>query len=352
MSVRATSWAWEKGRALKLSQGELLLLVRIADHADNDGICWPGSRHLAEYVCPGAQDDSTVRRNMKRLEGRDLMHRERQPAKSGRGRENDRIFLHLPPVKDQPGESPGRSAAGPTPPSGSGIEEGQRDLPGDLPGRSADAVQPGISERSTGHPTPVQPGKSPSPYIDEPSGTVTEPIHTQRARIDLPDGVLEAVAEVAALKRHPTPPPEQLAKITADFPDRDIPVEAERFRRYYLAGKGRARSMGDPAEAWRRWLAGADPIPTPRHLRPVPEARAFDEAAAAAGREKWAAALVDLRPQIAAAAFEARIEPIEPLGFEDGTLFVRAPEEARSWLERRYSSLIEATTDCKLELAA
>ena len=305
----------------KLSATERYVLVAFADNADTHGKCWPDPKTIIDKTGLGR---SSVYRAKDRLTELGLFS-------EGEDESGRRCFwLHLSHSGTDRATGPDSEMGRSQSRSGTGVDPTQ-----------GKPIPPGDSDSHSG-----------TPYIDEPSGTVTEPIHTQRARIDLPDGVLEAVAEVAALKRHPTPPAEQLAKITADFPDRDIPVEAERFRRYYLAGKGRARSMGDPAEAWRRWLAGADPIPTPRHLRPVPEARAFGEAAAAAGREKWAAALVDLRPQIAAAAFEARIEPIEPLGFEDGTLFVRAPEEARSWLERRYSSLIEATTDCKLELAA
>lgn len=64
MSVRATSWAWERGREGLVKGGELLTLLRIADHADNSGVCWPGEETVAEYT---AQGDRTVRRHLAAL---------------------------------------------------------------------------------------------------------------------------------------------------------------------------------------------------------------------------------------------------------------------------------------------
>lgn len=95
MSVRATTWAWEAGRDHGLRQGELLVLVKAADHADQDGVCWPGEKGLAEYTVQG---ERTVRRHLASLEDRGLLHRERSVRKKGRGRRVDTILLHL----DQP----------------------------------------------------------------------------------------------------------------------------------------------------------------------------------------------------------------------------------------------------------
>ena len=104
MSVRATNWAWETGRERELSQGKLLTLLKIADHADQDGVCWPGEAHLAEYT---AQGDRTVRRHLGELEADDLLHRERAEQTAGRGRAHDRIFLHM----DQPANLAGEKRA-------------------------------------------------------------------------------------------------------------------------------------------------------------------------------------------------------------------------------------------------
>lgn len=102
MSVRATNWAWEKARAGIVEGGELLTLLRLADHADNDGVCWPGQKQVAEFT---GQDERTVRRHIKRLEERGLLEREKRVCGEGKGRLPDRIFLAL----DQPGNLSGRS---------------------------------------------------------------------------------------------------------------------------------------------------------------------------------------------------------------------------------------------------
>ena len=44
MSVKAIAWAWEQEA---LSGSQKLLLVALADHANDDGECWPGNRSLA-----------------------------------------------------------------------------------------------------------------------------------------------------------------------------------------------------------------------------------------------------------------------------------------------------------------
>lgn len=102
MSVRASTWAWEMGREKQLGMGPLLTLLKVADHADNDGICWPGEKQLAEYTVQG---ERTVRRHLKQLEGGGLLSRERRQPEQGDRRARDRILLAL----DLPANLAGRS---------------------------------------------------------------------------------------------------------------------------------------------------------------------------------------------------------------------------------------------------
>lgn len=44
MSVKASTWAW----AQNLPATEKLVLLALADHADDDGVCWPGQEKLAK----------------------------------------------------------------------------------------------------------------------------------------------------------------------------------------------------------------------------------------------------------------------------------------------------------------
>lgn len=92
MSVRATTWAWEQGRDGRVKDGKLLTLLRVADHADNDGICWPGEKSIAEFTGQGL---STVRGHLAAMEGIGLLHRERRSPEEGRRRATDRILLAL-----------------------------------------------------------------------------------------------------------------------------------------------------------------------------------------------------------------------------------------------------------------
>mgnify|MGYP003675422066 FL=1 len=60
MSVRAMAWAWRQ----QLSGPEKLVLMAIADHADDDGICWPGNAHIGRK-CSLSQ--RSVQRHIKNL---------------------------------------------------------------------------------------------------------------------------------------------------------------------------------------------------------------------------------------------------------------------------------------------
>ena len=48
-----------------------------------------------------------------------------------------------------------------------------------------------------------------------------------------------------------------------------------------------------------------------------------------------------LRASVPDATFKLWLEPLRPAGISDGTLYIRAPEGIRAWVERRYFSLIE-----------
>jgi DNA-binding transcriptional ArsR family regulator len=153
VSVRATSWAWEHGRSGLIKGGELLTLLRIADHADNAGRCWPGEESLAEYT---SQGDRTIRRHLVDLEAAGLLHRELVFRKEGRGRSYNGIFLHV-------------------------------DQPANLAARTSD-VQPAISDASTGQMEHVQPAKSDIALIREPT---TEPRGTNSNVDSSPDPVVD-----------------------------------------------------------------------------------------------------------------------------------------------------------------
>ncbi len=166
MSVRASTWAWEQIRTRHLANGQALVLLRVADHADNTGLCWLGVDGIAEYA---AMDESTVRRALRKLAELELLSRRPRQQEEGRGRAADLIQLHLPPRSDQPGETPAENGtpriASQEPAGGAEGDDqpGNRtDQPGETPAERTDD-QPGKSPRPTGQMTPDQPGKSPTP---------------------------------------------------------------------------------------------------------------------------------------------------------------------------------------------
>lgn len=249
MSIRASNWAWETGRALGLNQGELLVLVRIADHADNDGKCWPGEEGLAEYVCAS---ERTVRRHLGTLSELGLLHRERRTPKQGRGRLYDAICLHL-------------------------------DQPANLSGSSEPTNRTGGAARSapTNRTDPVaSTGQTQRPYIDEPPGTVNG---SDDQRSSDPR-VRAFLAEVSSLfpslnrvvGRKGARPLDERAVYRAceKYADRDFERELERFEHYWLAGEGENRKLRDVVRAWANWLETA---PSRRgRARPVESAPSTD----------------------------------------------------------------------------
>ena len=88
MSVKAMAWAWEQEG---LAEGEKLLLMAIADHADDKGTCWPGQVGLANKC---GITDRTVRTRLKKLEALGLLAREPRYNAEGK-RTSDRLTLRI-----------------------------------------------------------------------------------------------------------------------------------------------------------------------------------------------------------------------------------------------------------------
>lgn len=221
MSVRATGWAWELARSGDVGGGVLLTLLRVADHADNEGICWPGEQSLAEYT---GHDQRTVRRHLARLESDGLLHRERQGSEKGRGRGKDRILLHL-------------------------------DHADKLSGEASDD-QPDISDASTGHSEHLQPDISDTALYREPS---EEPSVTASSARGSHPAVFAALERVTFARSAASVSPDSVSRCCAQFADRDLLAEAERFAHYWTDGPGAKKSLKNVGWAWRNWLERARP---------------------------------------------------------------------------------------------
>jgi len=86
MSNEAITWAW---RQTLTTMAEKLVLVRLADMADERFSCWPGQKRLAD---DSSCSEPTVRRALRGLEAKGLIYRERRSRDDG-SRTSDRYVL-------------------------------------------------------------------------------------------------------------------------------------------------------------------------------------------------------------------------------------------------------------------
>ena len=95
MSVEASSWAWKQLKGLpdksSFIANRKLLLLAIADHADDQGWCWPSKKRLSEKT---GFKKTGLQAMLKWLEQNQLI--ERKPHFEG-GRQTSN-WIHLPVV--------------------------------------------------------------------------------------------------------------------------------------------------------------------------------------------------------------------------------------------------------------
>ena len=87
MSVRATNWAWSLEEVMG---SEALVLLALADQANDEGFCWPSQQKLAPKA---RQSVSTLRRSLRSLEKMGLLTT--ITRSSTRGRRSNLYLLHI-----------------------------------------------------------------------------------------------------------------------------------------------------------------------------------------------------------------------------------------------------------------
>lgn len=87
MSIKAMNWAWEQ----MLPPGSKLILMSLADAADEDGLCWPRIRVLAQKCCTS---ERTVQRTLKDLEAKGYLRVDRRYRRDG-SQSSNAYYLHL-----------------------------------------------------------------------------------------------------------------------------------------------------------------------------------------------------------------------------------------------------------------
>lgn len=105
MSVQAMAWAWEQDTGSVVSQ---IMLVALANFADEAGACWPSQTTLSLMTKASPR---AVRKHLAELVGRNLIAREERRFADGT-RTTDRYRLMAPPERLSPGaKPPARGAA-------------------------------------------------------------------------------------------------------------------------------------------------------------------------------------------------------------------------------------------------
>jgi len=87
MSIKAMTWAWD---LVDLPRAETLVLLALADHADEDNVCWPSQAMLAQK---SRGDQRSVRRALASLKAAGLI--EVVPRSSQAGRRSNMYRLNL-----------------------------------------------------------------------------------------------------------------------------------------------------------------------------------------------------------------------------------------------------------------
>lgn len=145
MSVLATTWAWEQ----ELPSHLKLVLLSLADHSDDYGLCWPSVECVAKKC---GLDERNVRRNLRELERRGgALVREFRPGRSTHYR-----LLLTRPKTPHLAEHPGQSAP-----------------PSEKPAQKQNSKRGGRLPRAS---TPPAPGvHAPPPRASTPPRTIKEP---------------------------------------------------------------------------------------------------------------------------------------------------------------------------------
>ena len=160
MSCRARDWAW---RCRGLTPALRCILLALAEHADEEGRCWPSLARLAELA---EVDRRTVTRGLAELEDRALLARERQRGRSTSYAlaigERDRCETH--------GEPAGETPRGVTPP-----QQGCEAPGGDTPLGATDPLSRGKTPLGRGVTPPDLGASHPPNRHKNRHRTVSEP---------------------------------------------------------------------------------------------------------------------------------------------------------------------------------
>lgn len=206
MSIRLMSAIFESET---LGPTERLVMLALADHADDDGRCYPSILRLCQRT---GLSERAVQTNIRKLVQQGYI---RIIPGGGKGNAN-LYFVSANPAADAP-----RTKCTP----------------------AADAPQ-----------TPQQMRANPAADAPEPSGTIIEPSEEPLV-VPQPDDLTPKRRRSTSLPTEWVPSDRNIADAHArNFTNQEIRHEAERFRDYHLA---KGTTFKDWDAGWRTWLGNA-----------------------------------------------------------------------------------------------
>lgn len=203
MSVYVSSWVWKHSTA---KGNDLLVLLALADIADDHGICWPSVAHLATKT---RLHEQTVRSRLKALRAEGHVEWEDRPGTSNRFR----ITMSTPTKSATPSDSLGGSNALTTP-TNPVLEGGTNSLRRGTVIDTSDTSEGDVIE------------------LDLPKGT------RDRRAFPNPFKLTTAMREWAAVHA----------------PSLNVDVVTADFVAYWRVGNGAGKRMKNWELTWRRWL--------------------------------------------------------------------------------------------------
>lgn len=230
MSIEALSWAWEQ----KLKPGPKLVLLALADHADHEGVCWPGFDGLAAKT---GMSRSTVIENVKQLVALELVTVEKRADSHGH-RASNRYILHISKVRKSNVGNPNVGKPNVGNPDSGGNPHQQRAEAEDRHSKVRKS-NVGFSDAKVRNPDPnrqLEPSTS-SPIGDSVVGA--EPL----ILVPLNDGTEHPVTDA------------DVTEWQALYPAVDVPQELRKMRGWCLANPKRRKTRRGVGAFINAWLA-------------------------------------------------------------------------------------------------
>ena len=233
MSVYVSTAVWQHSQA---SGNTLLVLVALADQANDDGECWPKIEQIAKRC---KLDRSTVLRQLKKLrdEHGELTWEDRHAA--------GRSSLYRITVSERAPRSSSQSATSPV---------ANRDDPGRRAATTlvADCDEAGSTAATTR--TVIETSLEPS---------VLEDVAPRAPETTPPTGVVKVdTARGSRLPDRWRPDQDAVDMMRAERPLIDLRAEHDKFTDYWRAQPGAKGRKVDWTATWRNWIRNARPSPT------------------------------------------------------------------------------------------